>query len=179
MTAIGHRKGSIHETRADRVFTAVVYVLVILLLIIFLYPLWFVLMASVSDPTYVNSGTPLMYPRGFTMMGYSRVFSDERIWIGYVNTILYSGAGMLVATLVQVMAGYALSRKDLPGRGGKEGPGDHRKRGGRFKEQRGTLAFCKRSAVREQRRACKRRQKRTDRISDCQEGMQHGIHHTQ
>ena len=50
-------------------------------------------------------------------MGYSRVFSDERIWIGYVNTILYSGAGMLVATLVQVMAGYALSRKDLPGRG--------------------------------------------------------------
>ena len=49
-------------------------------------------------------------------MGYSRVFADNRIWIGYANTLLYAGAGTLLAVAVQVMAGYALSRSDLPGR---------------------------------------------------------------
>ena len=87
-----------------------------LMLIVVIYPLYFVVLASVSDPQYVNSGTPLLYPRGFTLMGYSRVFADNRIWIGYANTLLYAGAGTLLAVAVQVMAGYALSRSDLPGR---------------------------------------------------------------
>jgi len=75
-----------------------------------------VLMASFSDPQYVNSGALLLYPRGFTTMGYRMVFSDDRIWTGYLNTIFYAGVGTVLATMVQVMAGYALSRKDLPGR---------------------------------------------------------------
>ena len=115
ISGVKHSK-KIHETRVDRVFNGVVYFLIILLLIIFIYPLWFVLMASVSDPAYVNSGTPLLWPMGFTTMGYNRVFADNRIWIGYANTILYAGLGMVVSTMVQVMAGYSLSRRDLPGR---------------------------------------------------------------
>ena len=111
------RVGSkVHETRFDRAFNVVVYVLLALMLIVVIYPLYFVVLASVSDPQFVNSGTPLLYPRGFTMMGYSRVFADNRIWIGYANTLLYAGAGTLLAVAVQVMAGYALSRSDLPGR---------------------------------------------------------------
>ena len=111
------RVGSkVNETRFDRIFNVVVYVLLALMLIVVIYPLYFVLLASVSDPQYVNSGTPLLYPRGFTLMGYSRVFADNRIWIGYANTILYAGLGMVVSTMVQVMAGYSLSRRDLPGR---------------------------------------------------------------
>ena len=106
----------IHETKVDRIFNIVVYVLIGLLLLMFIYPLWFVLMASVSDPQYVNSGALLLYPRGFTTMGYKMVFSDNRIWTGYLNTIFYAAAGTILATSVQVMAGYALSRKDLPGR---------------------------------------------------------------
>ena len=111
------RVGSkVNETRFDRIFNVMVYVLLALMLIVVIYPLYFVLLASVSDPQYVNSGTPLLYPRGFTLMGYSRVFADNRIWIGYANTLLYAGAGTLLAVAVQVMAGYALSRSDLPGR---------------------------------------------------------------
>lgn len=106
----------IHETRADRVFNVVLYILLALMLIVVVYPLWFVLIASVSDPQYVNSGTPLLWPKGFTLMGYSRVFADNRIWIGYGNTLIYASLGTLLAVCVQVMAGYSLSRKDLPGR---------------------------------------------------------------
>ena len=110
------RNTKIQETKVDRIFTGVVYVLIFLLLLMFIYPLWFVLMASFSDPQYVNAGALLIYPRGFTTMGYQMVFSDNRIWTGYLNTIFYAGAGTILATMVQVMAGYALSRKDLPGR---------------------------------------------------------------
>lgn len=110
------RNTKIHETKVDRIFNVVVYVLIALLLLMFIYPLWFVLMASFSDPQYVNAGALLIYPRGFTTMGYKMVFSDDRIWTGYLNTIFYAGVGTVLATMVQVMAGYALSRKDLPGR---------------------------------------------------------------
>jgi putative aldouronate transport system permease protein len=109
-----HRK--IQETRSDKVFDAALYVLLFLMLIIVMYPLWFVLIASISNPLYVNSGTPLLWPRGFTTLGYTRVFADNRIWVGYGNTLIYAVCGTLVAVAVQVMAGYALSRKDLPGR---------------------------------------------------------------
>ena len=113
---IMNRNTKIHETRFDRVFNIVVYALIFLLLLIFIYPLWFVLMASFSDPQYVNSGALLLYPQGFTTMGYDMVFSDTRIWTGYANTIFYAFTGALLGTSVQIMAGYALSRKDLPGR---------------------------------------------------------------
>ena len=114
--AMMKRNTKIHETKVDRIFNVVVYVLIALLLLMFIYPLWFVLMASFSDPQYVNAGALLIYPRGFTTMGYKMVFSDDRIWTGYLNTIFYAGVGTVLATMVQVMAGYALSRKDLPGR---------------------------------------------------------------
>lgn len=112
------RRGKgIRETRFDRIFGMVVYALLFLMLIVVMYPLYFVLMASVSNPQFVNSGTPLLYPKGFTWMGYTRVFADARIWVGYGNTILYAALGALLSVFVQVTAGYALSRQDLPGRG--------------------------------------------------------------
>lgn len=117
MKASGLRSNhGIRETRFDRIFNIAVYVMTAILLVIVVYPLYFVLIASVSDPQYVNSGTPMLYPMGFTTMGYSRVFADNRIWIGYGNTLLYTTVGTIIATVVQISAGYALSRKDLPGR---------------------------------------------------------------
>lgn len=106
----------IRDARVDRIFNGMVYVLLALTLVVVMYPLWFVLLASVSDPKYVNSGTPMLLPKGFTLVGYTRVFADQRIWTGYLNTLLYASAGTVVAVLVQIMAGYALSRTDLPGR---------------------------------------------------------------
>jgi putative aldouronate transport system permease protein len=107
---------TIKETKTDIIFNAIIYSLLFLMLIIVMYPLYFVLIASVSNPQYVNSGTPLLYPKGFTLMGYTRVFADTRIFIGYQNTLIYAVFGTLLSLLVQVPAGYALSRSDLPGK---------------------------------------------------------------
>ena len=66
---------------------------------------------------YVNSGEFLLYPRGLTLAGYEQVFRNEKIWIGYGNSLLYTVFGVLLGATVTVMAGYALSYKELKGRG--------------------------------------------------------------
>jgi putative aldouronate transport system permease protein len=106
---------AIKEPVFDRVFYAITFVLLLLLLIVIVYPLWFVIMASMSDAQYVNNGTILLYPRGFTLLGYERTLKDPKIWIGYGNTILYTVGGTLVGVFCTVLAGYALSRDDVPG----------------------------------------------------------------
>jgi len=100
----------------DKIFTIVTYWLLIAFLILVAYPMYFVLVASFSDPVYINSGDILLYPKGFTTLGYSKVFSDDRIWTGYFNTIIYTVCGTILGVFCSLLAGYALSRKDLPGR---------------------------------------------------------------
>lgn len=99
----------------DRIFDWVCNSLLLLFVIVVAYPLWFVLMASFSDPVYVNNGTFLIYPRGFTLDGYQMVFEDARIWRGYLNTIIYTVCGTTLGVMVVMLAGYAFSRKDLVG----------------------------------------------------------------
>ena len=99
----------------DRIFDWICNVFLFLFILVVAYPLWFVVMASVSDPTYANNGTVLLYPRGFTLEGYKMVFGDKLIWKGYLNTIIYTVGGTALGVMVVLLAGYALSRKDLVG----------------------------------------------------------------
>jgi len=108
---------TIKDTTADKIFMTILYVMLAVVLVIVVYPLLFVVLASVSDSRFVNSGDLLLWPKGFTLMGYELAFRDTRIFTGYANTILYTVAGALLATFTNILAGYALSRKDLPGRG--------------------------------------------------------------
>ena len=113
----GERTMVIRESRGDRLFAAFCAILLTLFVISILYPLYFVVIASVSSPMYVNSGEFLLYPRGLTLAGYEQVFRNEKIWIGYGNSLLYTVFGVLLGATVTVMAGYALSYKELKGRG--------------------------------------------------------------
>lgn len=108
-----HRK---KQSWDDRLFTAVCSLLLVCFVFVVAYPIYFVLVASFTDPQYVNSGQILLYPKGFTLLGYEQVFANKQIWTGYANTILYTVAGTALGTAITVLAGYALSRKDLPGR---------------------------------------------------------------
>ena len=108
---------AIKEPAFDRAFYTITFILLLALLVVIIYPLWFVLMASFSDAKFVNNGTILLYPRGFTTLGYERTLQDSKIWMGYLNTIIYTVGGTVVGTFFTVLAGYALSRDDLPGAG--------------------------------------------------------------
>jgi putative aldouronate transport system permease protein len=105
------------KLRSDSVFEIINFIFLFFILIIVLYPLVYVISASISDPVYVNQGTMWLYPRGITFEGYQRVFQNPEIWSGYRNTILYTVAGTAINLLFTVPGAYALSRKDLKGRG--------------------------------------------------------------
>jgi len=100
----------------DAVFDAAIIMIGIIILFIMAYPMYFVIIASVSDPTAVNSGKVWIIPSNINVEGYRRVFNDARIWRGYRNTIIYTVAGTLISLLFTLPAAYALSRKDLVGR---------------------------------------------------------------
>lgn len=100
----------------DRIFDWTCNTFLFLFIIVVFYPLWFVLMASFSDPVYANNGSLLLIPKGFTLEGYKMVFGDSKVWTGYMNTIIYTVVGTVLGTIVTVLAGYSLSRKDLVGR---------------------------------------------------------------
>ena len=104
----------IRDTRADRVFGAVNMGLLTVLVLLVLYPLIYVVSCSVSDPSAVGAGEVILLPKGFTLMGYRRVFQEDAILTGYGNTLLYTVVGTAINLAVTVPAGYALSRRELP-----------------------------------------------------------------
>lgn len=104
------------EPGSDSVFNMVMYCLAGLCLIIILYPLYFIVIASFSDPSAVANGSVWFYPRGFTLEGYQELIKQDNIWVGYRNTLLYTAAGTFIGLAVNIPAAYALSRRDLFGR---------------------------------------------------------------
>ena len=109
-------KNKIKKTKSDRVFDAIIYTIAIIMTILALYPMYFIVIASISDPNLVSKGAVILYPRGISLDGYRHLFSMDQIWTGYLNTILYTLVGTLLMLAVNVPVAYALSRRDLVGR---------------------------------------------------------------
>lgn len=80
------------------------------------YPLYYVLVASFSDPYDVYAGKTFLFPSQFTFRGYTSVFADPGIFTGYMNSIKYTIIGTLFSVSLLYITAYPLSRKDLPGR---------------------------------------------------------------
>lgn len=102
--------------KQDRPLDMLLYGALGIAMILCAYPVYIVLLASISDATYVNSGRLLLYPVGIQFEGYKHVLNEPRIATGYLNTILYTVGGTALGLAMSLMAGYSLSRKDLPGR---------------------------------------------------------------
>jgi putative aldouronate transport system permease protein len=103
------------STRYDKWFDIFNYLFLTVLIIIVIYPLYFVLIASFSDPNLTNSGQVLFLPKGISLMSYELIFADLKIWIGYKNSLIYTFVGTLINLAVALPAAYAFSRKDLKG----------------------------------------------------------------
>lgn len=85
----------------------------VLTMLIVAYPLYYVIIASFSDPMLVSSGQIVLYPKGLTLKGYEMVFAENDLWIGYRNTIFYTIVGTLLNIAVTFPAAYAVSRKEF------------------------------------------------------------------
>lgn len=98
---------------ADSIFGAVVLLLSIIVFIIIVYPLWFVVIASISNSNLVNLGQVTFWPKDIRWYGFQQIMEDTRIWKGYANTILYVVAGTALNMVVTMPAAYALSRRNF------------------------------------------------------------------
>ena len=98
------------------IFNTVIYILLLLLAVIMLYPLIFVLSASFSDPKAVAGGEMLLLPIKPSLEGYRYLMQYKEIWVGYGNTIFYMIAGTRLNLAATLPCAYAMSRKDLKGR---------------------------------------------------------------
>lgn len=103
--------------RQDRIFVAVNGILLLLIFLVTLYPLLFVLSASFSDPTEVALGKMWLLPVKPTLHGYRYILKYQEIWTGYANTIFYTIFGTMVNLFLTLPCAYALSRRDIKGRG--------------------------------------------------------------
>lgn len=102
--------------KADLIFDIINYLLMFLVLVIILYPLLYIVSTSFSEPMKVASGEMWLFPRGFTLEGYERLFNYSEIWLGYANTIFYTLVGTTLNLAVTLPCAYAISRKDFVGR---------------------------------------------------------------
>ncbi|MFD1173360.1 carbohydrate ABC transporter permease [Oceanobacillus picturae] len=107
---------AIKETNKDKVFKVFIFLFLTTALLIVLYPLIYIISASISNPAAVNSGEMWLLPKDITFEGYQMIFQNDAIWRGYLNTIFYTAFGTLINLAVTIPAAYALSRKDLFGR---------------------------------------------------------------
>lgn len=94
----------------DWIVDIVIWVLIAATVAVVIYPLWFIVVASFSDQMQVSAGNVTIWPKGFTVAGYIRVFQDSRIWTGYTNTILYTVFGTALNLIVTLPAAFALAR---------------------------------------------------------------------
>lgn len=106
------------DSRADKIFHIFNYILLGLVALVVLYPLYFVVIASFSDPDAINTGSVLLWPVGFNTMGYEKIFADAKIWGSYSNTIFYTTVGTVVNIVLTMMFAYPLSRKEFFARKG-------------------------------------------------------------
>lgn len=104
------------KSRDDRVFEFILTAVLIIILIITVYPLYFVVIASFSDPLLVNSGQVFLLPKGIQFNAYKMVFRDPDILTGYKNTIFYTVFGTFINIILTTMAAYPISRPNFVGR---------------------------------------------------------------
>ncbi len=104
------------ELTKDRVVNIIFHIIAIVMILLIIYPLWFVIIASFSNPADVANGEVWLWPKQWDLSGYNELFKQNMFWRSYGNTIIYTVVGTFVALAVNIPAGYAMSRKDLCGK---------------------------------------------------------------
>ena len=105
-------------TIGEVIFQIILIVFMIAIIVITLYPLWYVFVASLSNASdVIKANGRMLWISGFNIDAYKEVFKNKNIWTGYVNTIFVVGIGTFLSLLLTALGGYFLSRKDVMWKG--------------------------------------------------------------
>ncbi len=100
-------------SRDDRIFDIISYIILGLILIVTLYPIYFVVIASFSDPTLVGSGQIVFWPKGLALEGYEQIFKDKTIWRGLFNSVYIVILATLFNLFLTLPTAYVLTVKSF------------------------------------------------------------------
>lgn len=101
------------SNRMFYLFNSVVWIVVMLIV---LYPLYLVVIASVSDPDAIIRGEVIWHPVDFSLIGYKAVLGYSELIRSYGNSLFYTATGITLSVIVTLLAAYALSRPKFPGK---------------------------------------------------------------
>lgn len=101
---------------SDRTSDIILVAITAIVLFIVAYPLYYVCVASVSNPYDVYAGKTFLLPSGFTLDGYKAVFAEKTIVSGFLNSVLYTTVGTVFSVVMLYITAYPMAQKDLPGR---------------------------------------------------------------
>lgn len=108
------KANKIKDPKSDLVYYIICGIILFLLAVIIIYPLYYIVIASISDPDAVMTGEVWLYPIQVTFSGYAELFKRSDIWQGYGFTLLYTVVGTVFNVILTIPAGWALSRDYLP-----------------------------------------------------------------
>ena len=86
-----------------------IYLFAALVAFVTLYPMYYVIILSLSRPEYASTMQVYWLPKGFYLGGYEKIISDRNLWISYRNTILYAASEMTLMLITTTTFAYALS----------------------------------------------------------------------
>ncbi|MDR1892516.1 MAG: carbohydrate ABC transporter permease, partial [Oscillospiraceae bacterium] len=104
------------KIKADFVPNIIINIILVIIGLVAIYPLWFVIIASVSDPAEIAFGHVFLLPKNVSFSAYYKITEHPEILIGYRNSLFYLFAGSFTMLFGTLPAAYALSRKKLKGR---------------------------------------------------------------
>jgi putative aldouronate transport system permease protein len=107
---------NIKEAKGDKIFSIVNYSLLSIVLVTMLYPLYFVVIASISNPHDVYAGRVIFWPKGFNLEGFQTLFQDDSIMTGYINTIKITVLGTFISVFLTITSAFALNYRYLYGK---------------------------------------------------------------
>ena len=103
-------------TKGDIIFEIVNCIFLGIISCIILYPLIYVVSASISDPMSVTAGKMILWPVDMTLENYGEVFKNDNIMRGYRNSLIIMFGGTTLNIVMTILAAFPMTRKDLWGR---------------------------------------------------------------
>lgn len=110
------RKQKVSNGLSDKASDVVLVLITGIVLFLVAYPLYYVLVASFSNPYDVYAGKTFLFPSDFSFKGYTAVFADPLILTGFLNSVKYTIIGTIFSVVMLYITAYPMAQSDMPGR---------------------------------------------------------------
>ena len=108
----GNQDHSVHQVTVYQVLCVAALIIVALL---FTFPLYWIITGSFKGPQAVNARVPVWFPTEPTLLNYEKLF-EKPAFMWMFNTVFVCAMAMLFTCVAASMGGYALAKKRFTGR---------------------------------------------------------------